>query len=146
LRFLCHEDDHTQTLTTLMTPKSNDTSTSFSCQSKQRTSQPVPATTQHSLEHASAMHTASCVSGPARYPGCITKAFPRRWVFRPPGRNCTARADILGHPNNSEGPTSHATEMELLYSFASRLQKDTRHERTEFKIFETATPTTSQKS
>ena len=113
---LYHQDEHIQQLTTVMTSKSNDTSTPSSRQAKQRTSQPVPAATQHSLVHTSAMHTASCVSGPARYPGCI--ANPSHVVGFSGLQEGAARPKPAYSitPENSGWTTSHATEMDITVS------------------------------
>lgn len=131
---LYHQDEHITKFNDAYDTKNQRSEHILLLSGQQRTSQPEPAASQHSLVHtfgASAMHTASCVSGPARYPGCI--ANPSHVVGFLSLQEGAARPKpaYFITPENSGWTTSHATEMELHLRFTSSKRHEIRIEPTD---------------
>lgn len=116
---LYHQDEHITKINDTYDNKNQRSEHTTLLSGQQWASQLEPAAIEHSLvptSGASAMHTASCVSGPARYPGCI--ANPSHVVGFSGLQEGAARPKPAYSitPENSGWTTSHATEMDITVS------------------------------
>lgn len=131
---LYHQDEHIPKFNDTYDTKNHRSEHTVLLSGQQRTSQPEPAAIQHSLvptSSASAMHTASCVSGSARYPGCM--ANPSHVVGFSgllEGAERPKPAYFIT-PENSGWTISHATEMDLHLRFTSSKRHEIRMEPTD---------------